>query len=69
MTILLTHLKGKPQMPEKNPYCNIYISVFGKSKDEKGCKEVVEKLEKLLDDNFDNERKNCDITIVTRYPF
>jgi|TARA_Y100000310_G_C20170848_1_gene573580 hypothetical protein len=56
-------------MTEEKPYCNIYISVFGKSKDEKGCKEVVEKLEKLLDDNFDNERKNCDITMATRYPF
>ena len=61
-------------MTEEKPYCNIYLSVYGKSnpitpKEEKVCKQVVEKLEKLLDDNFDNERKNCDITMVTRYPF
>ena len=32
MTILLTHLKGKTQMPEK-PFCNVYIFIFSKSKD------------------------------------
>jgi len=55
-------------MPDKK-YCNITIEIFSKSKDNKGSKQARNKLEKLVEKNFDEERKKCVITMDTTYPF